>query len=79
MDLLKALFFLVFGIGLVAIALQGIARGSLPMGSRGLHRGEPASRDEQPAVFWLLVLLYGGGGLALAVYAVKLLLVRLPG
>jgi hypothetical protein len=61
----------VFGIGLVLVALQGAVRGWLPMGSNGLRRGAGATRAGQPVLFWLLFLLYLGGGVALTIYAVR--------
>lgn len=68
---LKELLMLVMGIGLVLVALQGAARGWLPNGPKGLQQGEGVSREEQPALFWLFFALYAGGGLAVAVYALR--------
>lgn len=68
-----AMFFLVFGIGLVAVALQGAARGRLPNGPKGLERGEGVSRSGQPLQFWFFFLLYGSGGAWLTVHAIRLL------
>jgi hypothetical protein len=66
-------FFILFGVGLVGVAVQGVARGWLPNGPKGLERGEGVSKADNPLGFWFFFLLYFGGGIALAIYAVKLL------
>lgn len=68
-----AIFFLIFGIGLMLVAAQGVARGWLPNGPKGFERGEGVTRSRQPLLFWCFFLLYAGGGAWLAVHAVRLL------
>lgn len=70
---IKAWFFVIFGVGLVLVALQGLQRGWLPTGPQGFEQGTGATRQEQPLLFWLFFLLYGGGGVALTVHALRLL------
>jgi hypothetical protein len=70
----QASFFLVLGVGLVLIALQGASRGWLPNGPNGFRRGEGVHRRESPLMFWFFFALYGGGGLALTVLAIQLFL-----
>ena len=72
-ETIKGGFFLVMGTGLVFVALQGLRRGWLPNGPKGLERGEGVRRDDNPAGFWVMFALYSGGGGALAVYALRLL------
>ena len=72
-ETIKAGFFLLMGVGLVLVALQGLQRGWLPNGPKGYERGEGVRRDDNPLGFWIMFTLYGGGGAALAVYALRLL------
>ena len=69
----QGLFFLVMGVGIVLVALQGLSRGWLPNGPNGFKRGAGVSRERQPAGFWFFFVLYFGGGAALSVYALRLL------
>jgi hypothetical protein len=69
----KGWFFVAFGVGLVAVAIQGFLRGWLPNGPKGLQQGEGVHRADNPLGFWFFFLLYGGGGFALALYAIRLL------
>ena len=55
MSRIKEWFLLVIGIGLVAVAVQGIFRGWLPNGKKGFKQGEGGLPGE-PAR-WILVLL----------------------
>jgi hypothetical protein len=66
-------FLLVMGIGLVAVAVQGIFRGWLPNGPNGFRQGKGVSREGAPLGFWFFFSLYCGGGLYIAAYALKLL------
>ena len=66
-------FLLVMGVGLVAVAVQGIFRGWLPNGPNGFKRGEGVSRDSQPLGFWFFFSVYFAGGAAVAIYALLLL------
>ena len=72
-ETIKAGFFLLFGVGLVGVAVQGLVRGWLPNGPKGYQQGEGVHRDQQPVGFWVMFALYGGGGAALAVHALRLL------
>jgi len=73
MPQIKGWFLLILGIGLVAVAVQGLARGWLPNGRNGFRPGEGVSRANQPIGFWFFFLLYFGGGLYVAIYALGLL------
>ena len=70
---IKGWFLLVMGIGLAAVAVQGIFRGWLPNGRNGFKQGEGVSRKSQPIGFWFFFSLYFGGGLYLTFYALNLL------
>lgn len=69
----QGLFFLVFGIGLSAIAWRSLTHGWLPFGRKGWSERNEIHRDEQPLLYWLLFLMYAGAGIATAVYAVMVL------
>ena len=73
MALFQGLFFLVMGMGLVLVALQGMKRGWLPNGPNGFKQGEGVRKKEQPIAFWFFFLLYFGVGAVLALYALRLL------
>ncbi len=73
MSQIKDWFLLVLGIGLVAVAVQGLVRGWLPNGRNGFRQGEGVSRAGQPIGFWFFFLLYFGGGLYVAIFALGLL------
>lgn len=73
MTLLQGLFFLVLGIGILLIAYQSLSRGWLPFGPNGFKGRLEFRRDEQPQVFWLLFVLYAAAGIALTVFALRLL------
>ena len=68
---IKGLLILIMGIGLVLVALQGLARGWLPDGPKGFEQGEGVSREQQPIGFWFFFILYAGGGAAAAVWALR--------
>lgn len=67
-------FLLVLGVGVVAVAVQGIFRGWLPNGPNGFKASEGVSRDRQPIGFWFFFGLYFVGGLWVAIYALRILL-----
>ena len=46
---------LLLGVGMLAIALQGLARGQLPLGRGGRQR--TVVRAEQPVLFWFMFAL----------------------
>ena len=70
----KSLFMLFMALGLVAVAVQGYFRGWLPNGPQGYKQGKGVSREEQPLGFWFFFALYFFGGIAMAIYALRLLL-----
>jgi hypothetical protein len=70
---IQAAFFLIFGVGLLAVDYQSLAKGSLPCGPNGLKGRVEFSRRDQPALYWLMFAVYGAGGLWLIVTAVRLL------
>ncbi len=69
----QGLLFLVLGIGLLFVVYQSLSRGFLPCGPKGLSGRLEFRRDEEPLLFWLLFLLYALAGLALAIFAVRVL------
>lgn len=69
---IKPWLLLILGLGLVAIAIQGVVRGWLPNGRNGFKSGQGVSRESQPFGFWLMFCLYGGGGLYVAWFALRL-------
>jgi hypothetical protein len=64
---------LVLGIGVVAVAVQGVLRGWLPNGSKGFKKGEGVYRDKQPVAFWFFFALYLGGGVYVTIHALRVL------
>ncbi len=70
---MKAWFLLVLGIGLLAIAVQGLLRGWLPNGRNGFRQGTGVERESQPLGFWFFFCLYAGVGLYVAIHALRLL------
>ena len=70
---IQGLFFIVMGLGLALVALQGVKKGWLPNGPNGFKKGEGVRRDGQPIGFWFFFLIYFCGGSALAIYALRLL------
>ena len=61
------------GIGILLIVYQSLSRGWLPFGPNGFKGRLEFRRDEQPQVFWLLFVLYAAAGVALTVFALRLL------
>ncbi len=74
MALFQGIFFLILGLGLLGVAYQSLARGWLPFGSNGFKGRLEWRRDEQPGLFWLAWALYAAAGLAMALFALGLLL-----
>jgi hypothetical protein len=56
-----------FGSGILAIAWRGWRNGELPAGSKGLRAYRP-NRNENPAAFHFVLVLYVCGGIALCVW-----------
>src|SRR5690554_2467408 len=69
----QGLFFLVMGIGLLAVTYRSLAEGWLPCGSNGLRGQLRFYRDERPFGYWLMFALYTAGGLWAAWYGVGML------
>ena len=69
----KGWFLLVLGLGLAAVAIQGLFSGWLPNGRNGYKRGTGIWRDSQPVGFLFFFLLYFGGGLYVAFEALHFL------
>jgi hypothetical protein len=67
------LLFLVMGIGLVAVALQGLSKGWLPNGPNGYKQGQGVKKDENPIGFWFFFALYTAGGAYVTVIALQTL------
>ncbi|MGH8797652.1 MAG: hypothetical protein ACREXI_11380 [Caldimonas sp.] len=74
MAVFQGLIFLVFGSGLLWVDWQSLSRGWLPCGPKGLDGRVEFRRNEQPVLFWLMFLLYGGAGLALLTFSLRLLI-----
>lgn len=73
MALFQGLFFLVLGIGVLAVVWRSLSRGWLPCGPNGLKGRLEFRKDEQPLMFWILFVLYTGAGVALTAFALQLL------
>jgi len=73
MALFQGVFFLLLGAGLMLVAYQGITRGWLPFGPNGLKGRLEFNKGEQPFAFWVAFGLYMAAGLALTIYALRLL------
>ena len=74
MALFQGIFFSILGLGLLGVAYQSLARGWLPFGSNGFKGRLEWRRDEQPGLFWLAWAMYAAAGLAMALFALGLLL-----
>lgn len=73
MATLQGLIFLTLGVGILVIVYQSLARGWLPCGPNGFRGRLEFRRDRQPLAYWLLFTLYGAAGIALAIFALRLL------
>jgi len=73
MEKLVGLLMLVMGIGLVAVAFQGISKGWLPNGPNGFREGKGVGRDENPVGFWIFFIIYAAGGAWVSVFALQTL------
>ncbi|MFN4291360.1 MAG: hypothetical protein ACK4E7_10835 [Permianibacter sp.] len=71
---LQAIFFLLLGLGLLLVDFQSLRRGWLPCGPNGLQGRLEFHRDRQPIRYWLMFLVYGGAGIALVLFALRLLM-----
>lgn len=73
MAIVQGLVFLFFGVGLLLVDYQSLSRGWLPCGPKGFSGRLEFRRNEQPTLFWLMFLAYGVAGIALIVFALRLL------
>jgi hypothetical protein len=71
MSWIKPLLMLLMGLGVVAIAFNGVRVGHLPNGPNGLRQGEGVRRDDNPVGFWFFFLLYLGLGGTAIVYGLR--------
>lgn len=63
MAVFQGLLLLFFGVGLLVVDYQSLARGWLPCGPNGLKGRLEFRRDEQPLGYWLMFIVYGAGGI----------------
>lgn len=73
MAIFQSLLFLVFGLGLLLMDWRSLKSGSLPCGPNGLQGRLEFTRDNQPFGYWVMFVLYGGAGIALVVFSIRLL------
>jgi hypothetical protein len=73
MAIFQGIVFLIFGVGLIVVDWQSLARGWLPCGPKGLSGRLEFRKDEQPFQYWAMFSLYGLSGIALTVFALCLL------
>jgi len=73
MTIFQGVLFLFFGVGLLVVNYRALDSGWLPCGPNGIKGRLELNRQAQPLGFWLMFLVYTAGGLALIVYAVRLL------
>ena len=71
---LQGVLFLGVGAGLIGVDWLSLSKGSLPCGANGFAGRLLIERARRPALYWALFALYAAGGLALAAFAVRLLL-----
>jgi hypothetical protein len=74
MATIQGLFFLVLGVGLLAVDYRSLSRGWLPCGPNGFKGRLEFHRAEQPLFFWLMFSIYGAAGVFLTVFAIRVLL-----
>jgi hypothetical protein len=74
MAFVQGLLFLFFGVGLLLVDYQSLSRGWLPCGPKGFSGRLEFRRNEQPFLFWLMFVVYGIAGIALIIFALRLLL-----
>lgn len=73
MAIFQGILFLAFGIGLLLIDWRSLKTGWLPCGPNGFKGRLEFKRDEQPFGYWLMFVLYGAGGISLAIFSLRLL------
>lgn len=73
-----ALFLIVVGAGVLAVARQGWRRGELPAGARGFSGTYRPRRDHEPAAFHFFFALYAVSGVAAIAYGVLMAFGAVP-
>ncbi len=73
MTIFQGLLFLFFGVGLLWVDYRALHSGWLPCGPNGFKGRLEFRKDERPAGFWIMFVLYGAGGLWLLVFSLRLL------
>ena len=73
MAIFQGLMLSFFGVGLLLVDYRALRCGWLPCGSNGFKGPLELHRDEQPAGFWLMFVVYGAGGLWLLVLGARIL------
>lgn len=73
MEKFMGLLFLIMGVGLVLVAWQGLSKGWLPNGPNGYKQGTGVKKDENPVGFWIMFIIYAGGGAYVTVLALQTL------
>jgi hypothetical protein len=73
MAIFQGILFLVFGVGLLLVDYQSLSRGWLPSGPNGLKGRLEFHRDRQPLLYWMMFGAYGVAGIALVVFAIRVL------
>lgn len=63
---------IIFGAGVLAVAVQGWRRGELPAGSKGFRAYRP-NRSTDPLAFHFFLVLYLGAGFTLTVWGLLML------
>jgi hypothetical protein len=74
---LSALFLIVMGAGVLAVAYRGHRTGELPAGSSFLRAYRPR-REQAPLAFHFYLALYMSGGMALVVWGLLALIGLAP-
>ena len=78
MHIFAGLLMLVLGVGMLAIAIQGVRRGWLPNGPNGFRKGRGVFRHENPLGFWFFFVLYVAVGIQGTLYALRVLSGQVP-
>lgn len=73
MTIFQGLLFLFFGVGLLLVNYRALTSGWLPCGPNGIKGRLEFRRDTSPLMFWLMFAIYTTAGLALIIFAVRLL------
>jgi len=73
MTIFQGVLFLFFGVGLLIVNYRALSSGWLPCGPNGLKGRLEVQRQIHPLAFWLVFVVYTAGGLALMIYAIRLL------